>query len=184
MTEPDLNALLSQSGQGDKRAFHHLYEAVVPRLLAIALRLLRDKHQAEDVVQQAMVSAWRSAGDFDPSRAQASTWLTAIVRYRALDLVRTQGRRRDILHDSQHDIREVFGHDPDAAESDPLSEHTIDRLEHCFGEISRDQAGCIQLAFLDGMTCSEIAQHRQTSIGTIKSWLRRGLAKLRECVNR
>ncbi len=184
MAEPDLDLLLRRSSRGDEEAFRVLYDAAAPRIMAIAVRLLKDHHQAEDVVQQTMIAAWNSAGEFDPSRAQATTWLTSIARYRALDLLRKRARREDMLQTGQHDILRVMGHDEPVGDSDPIPSETVTRLMHCFSEISRDQAGCIQLAFVDGLTFSEIAERLERSIGTVKSWVRRGLQKLRECVER
>lgn len=182
MAEADLNKLLQKSGQGDSQAFRQLYDIASPKLMAIAVRMLNDHHLAEDVVQQTMMAAWHSAADYDPGRSQAATWLTSITRYRALDLIRKHGRQRDILRDEQQDILSVLGHDEPVQDSDPVPSETSDRLRHCFGEISRDQAGCIQLAFVEGLTFNEIAMKLDRSIGTVKSWMRRGLQKLRECV--
>lgn len=184
MVEADLNKLLQKSGQGDAQAFRQLYDAVSPKLMAIAVRMLHDYHQAEDVVQQTMMAAWLSATEYDPGRSQAATWLISITRYRALDLIRKRGRQREILRDGQQDVLSVLGHDEPAQDKDPVPSETADRLMHCFGEISRDQAGCIQLAYVEGMTFNEIAMKLDRSIGTIKSWMRRGLQKLRECVER
>ena len=184
MAEPDLNALLQRSGRGDQRAFRELYDAAAPKIMAIAVRLLNDRHQAEDVVQQTMISAWRSGSDYDPEQSQATTWLASIARYRALDLLRKSARQHTILREGQHDILQVLGHDQSLQKSDPIPSETVNRLEHCLGEIGRDQAGCIQLAFVDGLTFSEIATQLDRSIGTVKSWVRRGLQKLRECVER
>jgi RNA polymerase sigma-70 factor (ECF subfamily) len=182
MAEPDLNDLLQRSGRGDERAFRELYDVAAPKIMAIAVSMLRDHHQAEDVVQQTMIAAWRSASDYDPERSQATTWLTAIARYRSLDLLRKSRRRDDILRDDQHEVRRVLGHDEPLRKAEPIASDTVNRLERCLGEISRDQAGCIQLAFVEGLTFSEMAEQLGRSIGTVKSWVRRGLQKLRECV--
>jgi RNA polymerase sigma-70 factor (ECF subfamily) len=183
MAEPDLNDLLQRSGRGDERAFRALYDAAAPRIMAIAMRMLKDHHQAEDVVQQTMIAAWHSASDYDPARSRATTWLISIARYRSLDLLRKSSRQDDILRDDQHEVLRVFGHDEPLQKAEPISSDTISRLEHCLGEISRDQAGCIQLAFVEGLTFSEMAKQLDRSIGTVKSWVRRGLQKLRECVD-
>lgn len=182
MAEADLNRLLYQSGRGDERAFRALYDAAAPKIMAIALRLLKDHHQAEDVVQQTMIAAWNSAADYDPERAQATTWLTSVARYRALDALRRSGRQRRMLSRDKEAVLTVLGHDEPFSASDPIPSQTVSRLERCLGEISRDQAGCIQLAFLDGLTFAEIAAQLERSIGTVKSWIRRGLMALRECV--
>lgn len=182
MAEADLNKLLQKSGQGDSQAFRQLSDIASPKLMAIAVRMLNDHNLAEDVVQQTMMTAWHSAADYDPGRSQAATWHTSITRYRALDLIRKRGRQREILRDEQQDILSVLGHDEPVRDNDPVPSETADRLRHCFGEIRRDQAGCIQLTFVDGLTFNEIAMKLDRSLGTVKSWMRRGLQKLRECV--
>ncbi len=180
--EVDFDDLLHRTGRGDQRAFRKLYDAVSPRLMAVALRMLNDRQQAEDVVQETLMAAWRSGAEHDARRSRATTWLISITRYRALDLIRRHGRQRDILDAGQQDIRRVLGHDEPEQESEGIAPEVADRLQHCFGEISRDQAGCIQLAFTEGLTFQEIALRLERPIGTIKSWMRRGLQKLRECV--
>ena len=184
MPESDLNSLLQRSGRGDERAFRELYQAAAPKIMAIAFRMLSDRHQAEDIVQQTMIAAWNSAADYDPDKSQATTWLTSIARYRCLDILRNNTRRQKILRDQQHDVRQVMGHDIPLENTDPIPSDTVSRLEHCLGEISADQAGCIQLAFVDGLTFSEIAGRLDRSLGTVKSWMRRGLDRLRECLER
>lgn len=184
LDDQDLERLLAETGRGSERAFRELYEAAAPQLLAIARRLLRDHHRAEDAVQQAMVSAWRSASSFDPARARASTWLISIVRHRAIDMLRQQRRQQAALSDERHDILAALGQDEPPAAREPLSATVARKLGRCFREIGRDQAGCIQLAYLNGLTFREIADHLERSIGTVKSWVRRGLKQLRECVER
>ncbi len=182
MDEPDLNSLLLQSGRGDERAFRALYQAAAPKIMAISLRLLNDHHQAEDVVQQTMIAAWNSASDYDPERSLATTWLTSIARYRSLDLLRKRKRQQGMLREDKENILSVLGHDSPFQTSDPIPSATASRLERCLAEIGPDQAGCIQLAFLDGLTFAEIAAQLERSVGTVKSWVRRGLQKLRECI--
>ena len=184
MTEQELNGLVLRCADGDQDAFRRLYDAVAPRLLAIAMRITGDRQQAEDVLQQSMLAAWRSADDYSPERAQATTWLTSIVRYRALDLLRSRSRRRDVLTTGKQDIASVFGHDRPIESGEPVSAQLAARLDHCFGEISRDEASCIQLVYLDGLTFSELADRVDRSVGTVKSWVRRGLQKLKVCVER
>lgn len=182
--EADLEKLLADSARGSQAAFRELYEATAPRLLAVARRLLHDHHRAEDALQQAMVSVWNSAASFDPQRARASTWLVSIVRNRSIDMLRREVRQHSALTDDRHDILAVLGQDEPLKVREPLSRTVARKLGRCFGEISNDQAGCIQLAYLDGLTFSEIAAHLERSIGTVKSWVRRGLQQLRECVER
>lgn len=184
MPMPDLDHLLTATAAGDEKAFQELYKSAAPQLLAIARRMLGDPSQAEDVLQQTMITAWNSAGEYDPQRAAATTWLTSIIRNNAIDHIRRHGRREAVMSDDRHDILATLGQDADAGPDEPLSQKVEQRILHCFGKINREHAGCIQLAYLDGLTFPEIAEQVQRSLGTVKSWVRRGMQKLRECIER
>jgi RNA polymerase sigma-70 factor (ECF subfamily) len=131
-----------------------------------------------------MVQAWRNASQFDREQASATTWITSIARHKALDQLRQTGRFRRLVVDDEKNIADVFGHDRISTAAGTESTMTGERLAGCFGEISRASATCIQLAYIDGFTFSEIAGHLGNSLGTVKSWIRRGLSKLRECMQR
>lgn len=182
--EPDLEKLLAASAAGDEAAFRKLYDTAAPRLLAVARRLLHDHHRAEDALQQAMISAWNRAGDFDPARGRASTWLIAIVRNRAIDLMRSENRQHTALTDERHDVAAVLGRDAPQILHEPLSATVAQRLGECFEEIGAQPSASIRLAYLDGLTFREIAARLKSPLGTVKSWVRRGLLQLRECIER
>lgn len=180
----ELDSLMSQAAGGDQVAFQHFYDRASPSILAILVRLMKDRYQAEDVLQDAMVVAWNKASDFDPGLASARTWITTIARRRALDLLRSDSRRREILRDEVRDIRSSMGLDASDSPSSPESSVTADRLVYCFGELDPNAAACIRFAYLDGLTFSEIADRLSRSLGTVKSWVRRSLAKLKACMQR
>lgn len=180
----ELDSLMSLAAGGDQVAFRRFYDLASPSILAILVRLMKDRYQAEDVLQDAMVVAWNKASDFNPGLASAKTWITTIARRRALDLLRSDTRRREILHDDARDIRRTMGLDAADAPSSPESAATADRLVHCFGELDPNAAACIQFAYLDGLTFSEIADRLSRSLGTVKSWIRRSLVKLKACMQR
>lgn len=185
MADPDqLNALMSDAARGDEAAFRRFYDLSSPSILAFLLRLLNDRYHAEDVLQESMVIAWNRAHEFDPARAAATTWITTIARRRALDILRNQSRRAEILRDEASEVRSVLGLE-DAADAPAVeSDATGGRLTVCMGELSSDAATCVRYAYLDGLTFSEIATTVERSVGTVKSWVRRGLAKLKECMQR
>ena len=178
----ELDTLMLRAAAGDEAAFRRFYDLTAPALLAILLRMLRDRFHAEDVLQEAMVIAWNKAGEFDPARAAAKTWITTIARRRALDLLRSRTRRDQVLHDDAADIRDVLGQVKSVAADSPESSATVRRLAFCFGELSNDAAACIQFAYLDGLTFAEIAERIDRSLSTVKSWIRRGLSKLQACM--
>lgn len=179
----ELDVLMRRASARDERAFRRFYDLTAPAVLAFLLRMLKDRFQAEDVLQDTMVIAWNKAGDFDPGRASAKTWITTIARRRALDLLRSRNRRDQVLHDEAEGIREVFGLDEPLAATAPESSVTENRLASCFEKLNRDAASSIRLAYLDGLTFSEIAVRIDRSLSTVKSWVRRGMTKLQECMD-
>lgn len=180
----ELDDLMSQAAGGDQVAFRQFYDRASPSILAILVRLMNDRYQAEDVLQDAMVVAWNKASEFDPGIASAKTWITTIARRRALDLLRNDTRRQEILHDDARDIRRSMGLDRDSSAAAPESAATAQRLVHCLGELDPNASACIQFAYLDGLTYNEIAARLSRSLGTVKSWVRRSLAKLKVCMQR
>ena len=183
-TTSNIESLLIRTADGDQSAFQSLYDLVAPQVLGFLRRLLRDRQLAEDVLQDAMVQTWHSAKDFNPERAKATTWITAIARNKALDLIRSRSRFEEVIVDDKHDIQLVLGYDRLAEHSNSESSKTSKRLVACFDEVGQDSAASIQLAYLDGCTFSEVASALDRSVGTVKSWVRRGLIKLRECMSR
>ncbi|MEL7185819.1 MAG: sigma-70 family RNA polymerase sigma factor [Pseudomonadota bacterium] len=183
LSKSNLDALMLRAADGDSVAFRQFYDLTAPDILAFLLKMLPDRHAAEDVLQESMVVAWNRAGEFDPKLAAAKTWITTIARRRALDVIRRRARRNEVLRDDANSIREVFGNEG-SADNDTESNATAARLAHCFDEIGADSATCIQFAYLHGLTFSEIAVQVDRSLGTIKSWVRRGLQKLKACMER
>jgi RNA polymerase sigma-70 factor (ECF subfamily) len=177
----ELDRLMQRAAAGDDAAFRRFYDATSPAILAFLVRLLRDRFLAEDVLQETMVIAWKKASDFDPSLAAAKTWITTIARRRALDLIRSRSRHAEILDDGARDIRAVLGHEPSRS-AETESGRTDERLVYCMGQLNTEAAACIQFAYLDGLTFSEIAAQIERSLGTVKSWIRRGLDKLKACM--
>ena len=176
LSRAKLDELMLSAGKGDAAAFRQFYNLTSPAILAFLLKMLPDRHAAEDVLQESMVVAWNRAASFDPTLAAAKTWITTIARRRALDVIRRQTRRGEVLRGDAENIGLVFGQEG-SSENDSESSATAARLAHCFEEIGADSATCIQYAYLHGLTFSEIAAQIDRSLGTIKSWVRRGLQK-------
>lgn len=184
----ELADLVARVALGDRQAFRRLYEATAPSLLGVALRLLRDRGRAEDVIQEAFVSVWHRAGGFRASASAPMTWLTAIVRNRALDTLRSDARHdADPLVDDEDEdedaAREV---EDDRPEPLGLLTQAADALavRACFETIDGSQRQCLALAYYHGLTHAEMAAHLGSPIGSVKMWLRRGLEKLRRCLER
>ncbi|MGI4976476.1 MAG: sigma-70 family RNA polymerase sigma factor [Janthinobacterium lividum] len=174
----DAVSLLQRCAAGDQDAFRILYDVHCGRLYGVALRITRQSSLAADAVHDAFLQAWQNAARFDPERGGAETWLLSLVRYRALDLA----RRR---------TREVAGVDlPEEADPSPgalatlLERDDATALHGCLDELDEDRRSLICLAFMDGLTHSELAERLGAPLGSVKSRIRRGLAALRACLDR
>lgn len=181
-TRTELDDLMIDASRGSEAAFKNFYDKVAPAVLAFLMRMLPDRFHAEDVLQETMVIAWNRSAEFDPDIAAAKTWITTIARRRALDVLRSRGRHREVMQDDAADIRATLNLDEANAEPAGESNVTAKRLALCFGELSPEAASCIQLAYLDGLSFAEVAAKIDRSLNSVKSWIRRGLGKLKACM--
>lgn len=184
----ELADLVARVALGDRQAFRRLYDATAPSLLGVALRLLRDRGRAEDVIQEAFVSVWHRAGGFRASASAPMTWLTAIVRNRALDTLRSDARHDadPLVDDEDEDGGAARELEDDRPEPLGLLTQAADALavRACLETIDGSQRQCLALAYYHGLTHAEMAAHLGSPIGSVKMWLRRGLEKLRRCLER
>ena len=161
---------------GDTRALEELFDRHNPLLYPVALRILRRSADAEDAVQQAWVQAWRSARSYDPRRGPVAAWLLTLARTRALDLYRSLASRQ----------RAETRVDPEsgAPTSDPAGSASRrqvgERVREALATLQPQQRQVLEIAYFEGLSQSEIAERLQTPLGTVKSWTRQGLLRLRE----
>ncbi len=168
--------LLARCASRDPVALRQLYERQSARLYGIALRITRQPAAAADALQDAFVNVWQNAGSFDPGRGSAEGWLTGIVRFRALDLIRRSSREVSGL-----EMAEIEDDEPSAlARLVDSAEAAALRL--CLEELDAEKRRLVMLAFLDGLTHQELSQKLTMPLGTVKSAIRRGLAALRDCL--
>jgi RNA polymerase sigma-70 factor (ECF subfamily) len=187
-TAPDLGTLMFRVAMRDQAAFKTLYDATVRCLLAIVTRMLHDRAWAEDVLQEVYVSVWNAAPNYSAVKAQPMTWLMAIARNKAMDALRgSRTERQHVMQPSaSHDDAETGP--PDRADESigPLDRlvHAVEsqRLRHCLQRLEPAQRQAIALAFYDGLTHVELALHMQQPLGTVKAWVRRGLERLKPCL--
>ena len=187
----DLSRLLARAGVGDRAAFATLYERTSPHLLAVVLRINRDRAQAEDILQEVYVNVWRAASSFDAAQSQPLTWLTSIARNRAIDSLRrlqTQPRMRAAPASEGRDSEDDDVYDTVADESpgplDLLSRAAEARsLAACMDQLSPSQRQSVALAFFQGLSHAEVATQMRQPLGTVKSWVRRSLATLKSCLD-
>lgn len=187
--DADLGSLIARMTLRDQAAFKQLYERTVRALLAIIVRLLRDQAWAEEVLQETYVSIWNSAANYAPAKAQPMTWLMTIARNRAMDALRsTTGERANIVRLAGSDDDENDSTLPDIADerAGPLERLVagIDaaQLRACLQGLEAVQRQAIALAFYDGMTHAELAEHLREPLGTVKAWVRRGMDRLKRCL--
>jgi len=168
--------LLQRTAAGDRGAFRALYEGQSPRLYAVALRITRQSALASDAVHDAFLQVWRNAGRFDPTRGNPETWMTSLVRYRALDIARR--RTREVPGD---DLPEPEDDAPDPLATLASAREAAD-LHRCLQGLEPDRRRLVALAFVEGLSHSDLAERLAIPLGTIKSWIRRSLLSLRACL--
>jgi RNA polymerase sigma-70 factor, ECF subfamily len=180
--DPDrLRDLLLATAGGDAGAFEQLYQSTSAKLFGICLRIVQQRSDAEDVLQDVYVTIWRKAAQFDAARASAITWLAMMARHKAIDRLRAGGIERN---SAPIDLAEDLS-DPNAstlalAETD--EQHR--RLDACLGELEVQRRNLIRVAFFEGATYEELAERCGSPLGTVKSWIRRGLLRLKACLER
>jgi RNA polymerase sigma-70 factor (ECF subfamily) len=175
----DPNALLVAVGRGDEAAFARLYDVVAVRVFGLIRRVLRDPAQAEEVAQEVMVEVWRSAARFDPARGSATAWVFTIAHRRAVDRVRAEQASTDRLT--------RYAAATGDTEYDEVAEEVTRRLEHqqvrrCLDALTTLQQQAITLAYYDGRSYREVADLLGAALPTIKTRMRDGLIRLRDCL--
>jgi RNA polymerase sigma factor (sigma-70 family) len=169
---------LVKTGDEDRAAFRELYQLTSAKLFGITFRICGERQAAEDVLHDVYITIWKRAGAYEPSRASPITWLATIARNRAIDWRRAQATRGVAPLDEMPPI-------PDDA---PLASDTIvasqdaRQLHGCLETLEQRQREAIRIAFFDGVTYADLAEQQNVPLGTLKSWVRRGLQKLKECL--
>lgn len=181
VTPQDLADLLSRCGLRDQRAFAELYRHSSAKLFAVAVRITRRRDWAEEVLQESFVSIWNHATGYNPVKSAPMTWMTTIVRNRALDLLR---RPREVEIGEEHE--ELINAIPDETPGpDLLLAQSADAgaIAECLAQLSDEQQKSITLAFFNGLSHGELAQQMKKPLGTVKTWIRRGLDRLKTCLD-
>lgn len=187
MADPELLAhWLHASARGDRRAFQALYRAASPHLFALLLRMLRRRDLAEEALQDCFVRIWQKASTYAPERGAPLTWLMSIARYRALDLIRRQ-RPEVSLEDDEGSALEFADDVNDNGPPNPLERsmtlQSLGALDECLQTLQDAQRESVLMTYYEGYTHEELAQRMGKPLGTVKSWVRRGLQRLRECLD-
>ena len=178
----DYEAALAACTKGDRDALHRIYQMDSRRLLGVALRIVRERALAEDVLHDAFMNIWTKAASFDAMRGSARGWIHSVVRNLALSVVRTQGRE---VSADEEAIAALEAEQ--IASAAPISEWfeinaDIGRLNECLQALDAPKRNSILAAYFDGCSHSEIAERLNAPLGSVKAWIKRGLFSLRECM--
>ena len=175
-----LRALLARCAQQDQTAFQQLYDLTSKQIYATLLSILRVEAIAEEALQESYLKVWQNAANYQATLSQPLTWMTSIARYHALDVLRKRRLRenRETALDSNPLVDAILQQD-----GPHQSTELNDILAKCFKRLNDNQRLCIARAYLEGLTQDELSQSIKKPVGTVKSWIRRGLAILKECVN-
>lgn len=174
----DIEAALARCASGDEAALRSIYDAEAGRMLGVALRLLRRRALAEEAVHDTFVQVWRAARTFDPARGSGRTWIYAILRNRALNILRDEARS-DLVADP---VGEEVASEEEDPESVVARLSDADALKRCLQGLEPRRRTAIVLAYVHGLSHGELAGRLSIPLGTIKAWIRRGLLSLKECL--
>lgn len=177
-TSEVLGTLMTRIAAGERDALKQLYDATSAKLFGVCLRILSDREECEDVLQDVYVTIWRRADRYDGARASVMTWLSTIARNRAIDRLRARG---PMAYAEQVDDLEIAD-GAESAESLLSAADDRNRLHGCLSELDERTEKVIRTAFFEGVTYEALAQRMEAPLGTVKSWIRRGLAKLKGCL--
>ncbi len=175
----DYETTLEACARGEHAALRAIYERDSPWLLAVAMRIVRDRHTAHDILQDAFLQIWLRAGTYQRSLGSARGWVFTVVRHRALDEIRRLEREQTVAGD----IDEPKGRYAELNEQLEPSSADAAVLKQCLDQLDARKRECIIYAFVEGYTYEEIAKRLVTPAGTVKSWIRRGLISLKACLS-
>lgn len=173
----DLAELLKRSGRGDEGAFAQLYDATSARAYGLAVRVIRDPSQAEEVMQEAFLEIWRTASRFDPAKGSAVSWILTLVHRKSVDRVRSAeaSTRRDTTY---HQANQAVEHDSTAEAAQASMEAR--RVRQALDSLTEVQREALELAYFKGYTHTEVASFLDLPVGTAKTRIRDGLIRLRD----
>ncbi|MGE0310025.1 MAG: sigma-70 family RNA polymerase sigma factor [Lautropia sp.] len=178
----DHDDVLLAIARGERYALRALYQQESRWMLGVAMKLLRDRQAAEDVLHDAFVQIWRAAGTFDPARGSGRGWLYTVVRHRALETLRKDARMTTLASEDIEALSDRVQAAAPADAPDPFAADGAD-LERCLDALDERKRECIVGAFVHGLTHEQLARTLGAPLGTVKSWVRRGLLALRECLS-
>ncbi|MBQ6374997.1 MAG: sigma-70 family RNA polymerase sigma factor [Clostridia bacterium] len=178
LTPAELIWLLASVAKGDEAACERLYAATRAKLFGVVLRILRRQDLAEEVVQEAYVKIWHSAGQFNPSLASPITWMVSIARNRAIDVVR---KRSEASIEDEPSAMEIASDIPDPLARREMTEE-LKRILECVGQLDPERQKLVLLAYYNGWSREQLSEKFNTPLNTVKTWLRRSMIEIRGCL--
>jgi RNA polymerase sigma-70 factor, ECF subfamily len=177
MSDDPIALLLHSVASQDRAAFRELYSASSSKLMGVLLRILGQRAEAEDALQEVYTRVWLKAGRFDPSKGRGMTWLIALTRNLAIDRLR---QRPDHVNDD--DAMAAVADPAPRAETRLIASGEARRINDCFATLEPDRAEALRGAYLAGLSYSDLAAKFDVPLNTMRTWLRRSLLRLKECM--
>jgi len=181
-TNDDLARWLARAALRDRAAFEQVYRATSAHLLSVAFRILNQRERAEEILQEAFINVWHNAASFNPAVASPMTWLINIVRNKAIDALRSGKTERGSTVELDDEAMQIAG--DESQQPQRLLEESLQRLkiDACMASLSAQQRQALALAYYRGLVHTEIAESIGAPLGTVKAWVRRGLDRLKTCL--
>jgi RNA polymerase sigma-70 factor (ECF subfamily) len=176
-----IEALIARVALGDRAAFTALYAATSAKLYGLALRILRDEAEAQDALQEAYVKVWHNAGRYAVNGLSPMTWLITVARNAAIDRLRRRPRAEALLEEEASEMAADGSPGPEAA---AVAASERRRIAECLAELEPARAAAVRGAYLEGLSYEALAARHGVPLNTMRTWLRRSLLKLRECLTR
>ena len=174
----EISDLIARCALRDRQAFRTLYARTSAKLFGVTLRILRDRSEAEEALQEVYVKIWQRADCYVPGGYSPISWLVAVARNHALDVLRARKPQSEDI-DVALDVADA-GPDPEQAAAD-RGERS--RIDNCLGQLDGEKADAVRGAYLDGYSYEELSARHKVPLNTMRTWLRRSLLKLRECLS-
>lgn len=177
----ELSQLLARCALHDRQAFERLYRATSAQLFGVVLRIVRNQDLASEVLQEVYVKIWNHAGDFLPDKAKPMTWMTTIARNQAVDSI----RRASNQPTAGEPVEELHWLADEGASPQEMTSQAMENqaLHECLKQLDGKQRRAMMLAYFNGLTHDELARQLDTPLGTVKSWIRRGILSLKKCLD-
>lgn len=172
-----LDELIARVAMQDRRAFDALYSQTSAKLFAVAVRIMKNRAEAEDILQEAYIRIWQRAQSYRPGQSRAMSWLIAITRNLAIDRLRS--KKAPVAPMEMAEDLPDEGLTPEGATA---AAEDRARIEHCLEELDQHRAEAVRSAYVEGYSYQELADRFETPLNTIRTWLRRSLIRLRDCL--